>query len=57
MTFLGLNKADIQNLEYEIISDETRLKLTRLIRSQSRAEDENFQIFKQNRFVNIANTN
>ena len=57
MTFLGLNKADIQNLEYEIISDETRLKLTRLIRSQSRAEDENFQIFKQNRFVNIANIN
>lgn len=57
MTFLGLNKADIQNLEYEIISDETRLKLTRLIRSQSKAEDDNFQIFKQNRFINIANAN
>lgn len=57
MTFLGLNKADIQNLEYEVISDETRLKLTRLIRYQSKAEDANFQIFKQNRFVNIANTN
>lgn len=55
MVFIGLNAADLQKLEYEIISDKARLKLTRLIRFQSQSEDVNVAILKQNRFVNIAN--
>lgn len=55
MVFLGLIKREVELLQYEVISDEARLKLTRLIRNLSSSEDDNFKLLKQNRFVNIAN--
>ncbi|MGU3460381.1 hypothetical protein [Bacillus sp. D48C] len=55
MGFLGLIESDIEQLQYEVISDKARLKLTRLIRNLSNSEDNNDKLIRQNRFVNIAN--
>ncbi|WP_432359187.1 hypothetical protein [Sporosarcina sp. UB5] len=55
MSFMGLNQIDVERLQYEVISNEARLKLTRLIRNYSNDEDNNMQILRQNRFINIAN--
>lgn len=54
MMFIGLEKEDIENLEYEIISDKARLKLTRLIRKSASHRESDIEVIKQNRFVNIA---
>ncbi|PGB58547.1 hypothetical protein [Bacillus toyonensis] len=55
MEFLGLTKIDEERLQYEVISDKARLKLTRLIRVASNNDDNNLHLLRQNRFVNIAN--
>ncbi|MGG1638842.1 hypothetical protein [Paenibacillus sp. NRS-1760] len=53
MIFLGLSDADKEKLQYEVISDTARLKLTRLIRGISSSDNSEVEIFRQNRFVNI----
>ncbi|MBU8689487.1 hypothetical protein KM918_19400 [Priestia megaterium] len=55
MEFLGLKEIDVERLQFEVISDKARLKLTRRIRSLSNSEDNNLQLLRQNRFVNIVN--
>ncbi|MBU0906403.1 MAG: hypothetical protein KKF57_14510 [Firmicutes bacterium] len=55
MGFLGLIEIDVDRLQYEVISDQSRLKLTRLIRSLCNCEDSNLQLLRQNRYVNLAN--
>lgn len=52
--FLGLTKKEIQKLEYEVISNRARLKLTRLIRRTCKRDDSETEIIIQNRFINIA---
>ncbi|WP_110929871.1 hypothetical protein [Paenibacillus bouchesdurhonensis] len=54
MTFLGLEKADREKLQYEVISDNARLQLTRLIRRISTSDNSDIEILRQNRFINIA---
>lgn len=56
MGFMGLNQGQIELLQYEVISNDTRIKLTRLIRSLSYSDDSNLQLSRQNRFVNLANS-
>lgn len=56
MGFSCLIESQKELLQYDVTSDEARLKLTRLIRSLSYSDDFNLQILRQNRFVNIANT-
>lgn len=36
MEFLGLKELDVERLQFEVISDKARLKLTRRIRSLSK---------------------
>ncbi|GGE76080.1 hypothetical protein [Priestia taiwanensis] len=55
MGFLGLTKIDEERLQYEVISDKARLKLTRLIKIASNSDDTSLHLLRQNRFVNIAN--
>ncbi|MBR3543412.1 MAG: hypothetical protein IKN82_06940 [Treponema sp.] len=52
--FRGLSKEQKAELEYEIISDACRLKITRLLRAKTNAEDSNKQIILINRIINIA---
>lgn len=56
MCFMGLNKKEKNQLEYEVISNNARLKLTRLIRCyvSSASEILNGIIIKQNSIINIA---
>ena len=54
MAFLGLSKNDKSKLQYEVVSSDTRLKLTRLIRSLSSHSNNELQTLIQNRFINIA---
>jgi len=37
MQFMGLTEAEKKKLEYEVVSDRARLKLTRLLRHATRA--------------------
>ncbi|EIT84143.1 hypothetical protein A374_16899 [Fictibacillus macauensis ZFHKF-1] len=55
MGFLGLSKTDEEKLQYEVISNRARLKITRLIRETCFNEDNSLHLLRQNRFVNIAN--
>lgn len=54
MIFLGLTNHEKDMLQFEVISDSARLKLTRLIRALSSNPDSELTILRQNRFVNIA---
>jgi len=54
MVFLGLSKEDKQNLQYEIISEDTRLKLTRLLRIYTSDTQSDVEIIRQNKAINIA---
>ncbi|OWR28512.1 hypothetical protein CDO73_18355 [Saccharibacillus sp. O23] len=54
MIFLGLTNHEKETLQFEVISDNTRLKLTRLIRDLSSDSNSEVTILRQNRFVNIA---
>lgn len=53
--FMGLTRSDVEKLEYEVISERARLKLTRLIRDRVRTEEDNITIIYQNQIINIAN--
>jgi len=54
MVFLGLSKEDKQNLQYEIIPEDTRLKLTRLLRNCTSDPESDIGIIRQNKAINIA---
>lgn len=54
MAFLGLSSNERRNLEFEVISQRARLQLTRLLREVTDSGDQNVQILKQNRVINIA---
>jgi hypothetical protein len=54
MYFMGLNKADKKKLETEVISNDARLKLTRLIRDACDSEDLNVDLIRRNHFINTA---
>lgn len=60
MSFMGLSKAESKALEAEVISNDARLQLTRLIRRRARtsrgSEDANIGLIHRNQFINIANT-
>ncbi|WP_394531770.1 hypothetical protein C1N83_26635 [Priestia aryabhattai] len=55
MGFLGLEAVHEERLQYEVVSDKARLKLTRLIRIASHSDDNSLHLLRQNRFINIAN--
>jgi hypothetical protein len=54
MYFMGLNKADKKKLETEVISNDARLKLTRLIRDACDSEALNVDLIRRNHFINTA---
>lgn len=56
VTFFDLTKKTIKELEYEVISEEARLKLTRLIRKIAMCEDDKIHLIRMNRLINIANS-
>lgn len=56
MYFMGLSKADKKKLEAEVISNEARLKLTRLMRKACQSNDSNVTLINRNRYINIART-
>lgn len=51
--FIGLTKIEKEQLKYEVISNNARLGMTRLIRAMCKSDDSNIQLLRQNRFVNI----
>jgi len=51
---MGLKKNDVEKLQYEVVSEGARLKLTRLIRGMVNCSDLSVEILRQNRVVNIA---
>ncbi|MFA4844011.1 MAG: hypothetical protein WC632_03565 [Candidatus Margulisiibacteriota bacterium] len=55
MVFYGLSKKEEIALQYEVIPKPTRLKLTRLIRSAVKSDDQDREIENQNKLLNIAN--
>ncbi|MBU4467674.1 MAG: hypothetical protein KKC39_02875 [Candidatus Omnitrophica bacterium] len=58
MEFKGLTKIDKKQLEFEVISEQARLKLTRLLRKVVSSGDEDgsgeVRLVRQNRIVNMA---
>lgn len=54
MQFMGLIEAEKKKLEFEVISDHARLKLTRLLRHATRAHNNTVRIVLQNNAINIA---
>ncbi|MFI8721896.1 hypothetical protein [Bacillus altitudinis] len=52
---MGINKLQKKQLEFELISNEARLKLTRLIRCLCQHSDHKTVIGYMNRYINIAN--
>ncbi len=52
--FKGLSNEQKSKLEYEVISDNCRLKIARLFREKTNASDSDKQIILINRIVNIA---
>lgn len=54
--FRGLSKTQQKTLEYEVISDNARLKIARLFRNATRREDgdSDIEIILKNRIINIA---
>lgn len=54
MVFLGLSQDDCKNIQYEVLSERARLKLTRIVRANCNCNDNNIQILRQNRCINIA---
>ncbi|WP_370144134.1 hypothetical protein [Bradyrhizobium elkanii] len=53
---MGLTKSQRKSLEAEVISNDARLKLTRLVRAECRPGEGNVGIIHRNSFVNIART-
>jgi hypothetical protein len=56
MSFMGLKKADRRKLETEVISNDARLRLTRLMRKACNASDTNINLIRSNRFINMSRT-
>ena len=56
MSFMGLTKSLKKSLETEVISNEARLKLTRLLRAACPPGEGNVGIINRNSFINIART-
>lgn len=56
MYFMGLNKTEKKKLETEVISNEARLKLTRLMRKRCESNDTNVNLINRNRSINTART-
>jgi hypothetical protein len=52
MYFMGLMKAEKKKLETEVISNEARLKLTRLVRNRCESNDGNVHLINRNYYVN-----
>ncbi len=53
---MGLKKAEKKGLESEVISNEARLKLTRLLRQGCESNDANVNLINRNRYINTART-
>ena len=53
---MGLKKSARKKLESEVISNDARLKLTRLIRKRCNSRDANVGLINRNHYVNIART-
>ena len=57
---MGLSKADRKKLETEVVSNEARLKLTRLVRrrceTRGGGSDSNVELINRNHFINTART-
>lgn len=51
---MGLNEKDKQELEYEEISNNARLKLARIFRNAVKSDDPNTRVMLLNRMINIA---
>jgi len=56
MTFKGLNRAERTKLESEVISNDARLRLTRLIRNNCISKEPNVDLIKRNNYINVANS-
>ena len=56
MAFLGLDSSQRASLEFELISRNARLKLTRIIRAHCRSKEMHITLIRMNQFINIANT-
>lgn len=56
MYFMGLTKSQKKSLETEVISNDARLKLTRLLRAACVPGEGNVGIIHRNSFINIART-
>ena len=56
MAFLGLDSSQRATLEFELISRNARLKLTRIIRAHCRSREMHITLIRMNQFINIANT-
>ena len=54
MYFMGLNKIEKKKLKTEVISNEARLKLTRLMRKRCDSNDLNVNLINRNRYINTA---
>lgn len=54
--FMGLKKSERKKLESEVISNDARLKLTRMIRKRCDSSDANVGLINRNHFINIART-
>jgi hypothetical protein len=54
MYFMGLKRAEKKKLETEVISNEARLKLTRLMRKRCESNDANVHLINRNHYINTA---
>ena len=52
--FMGLTKSQQDKLQYEVISEKARLKLTRLIRNATFREESDIALIFKNRYINMA---
>lgn len=53
---MGLKKSERTKLESEVISNDARLKLTRMIRKRCDSSDANVGLINRNHYINIART-
>lgn len=56
MYFMGLKRTEKKKLETEVVSNEARLKLTRLMRRRCESNDSNVNLINRNRYINTART-
>src|SRR5579871_1662593 len=54
MPFIGLTNEERRDLESEVVSNDARTRLTRLMRAQCAARDGNVELINYNRYINIA---